>query len=508
MHVAGPCAGRSRGRPEQEARRDEHPAQGHLDAVVEAAAVGPPHREQAHEGIDVGVGDGTPVRPPGQRGQDAPCARRIGLAGGRAADEQASPALGVAGPGHPVGAADEHVVDGDAVGRPAAGALAPGVLGEQPRRDLVLARREGRPHLEDAAALVRLLGVEVGVEQADPGAVDAHVELRGRHAGGAPSADAHLNRVLGVEGKVVIEQDAAARVGGQPRDLSVPPRPARGTVALHDGDGGAGADHEPADAPRRRHVLLDVQRRHRQHVADVVEPVAGVVGRQVPRVVEVEPQEVADGVAVLGPVQPVDGRRAGVGALGRRPVEPGLEPRHELLPFAGVRGGPPGRRHLPREKLVQDLLEDRRLLPRRRVAHAGQGQAGGPRPVVVAREAVTVDGGLQEVAGRWRGSSAALGCRRAGGEPRGRGRTPERDDRPAGRIPAHGDGFGQGVAGFRNPTPGPPIPRAGEGNRERRGRDRLTGSVPPGGDEVPGRERRYRRDRLAGRAPNRGGNAC
>ena len=400
MHVPGPCAGRSRGRPEEEARRDEHPAEGHLDAVVEAAAVGPPHREQAHEGIDVGVGDGAPVCAPGQRGQDAPRARRLGPAGGRAADEEPPPALGVARPRRPVGAADEHVVDGHAVGRPAPGALAPGVLGQEPRRDLVLARREGHAHLEDAAALVRLLGVEVGVEQADPGAVDAHVELRGRHAGGAPPPHSHLNRVLGVEGKVVIEQDAAARVGGQPRDLAVPPRPPRGAVTLNDGDGGAGADHEPADAPRRRHVLLDVQRRHRQHVADVVEPVAGVVGRQVARVVEVEPQEIAHRVAVLGPVQPVDGRRAGVGPLGRGAVQPGLEPRHELGPVAGVRGGPAGRRHLPRPELVQDLLEDRGLLPHRRVGHAGQGQAGGAGPVVVAGETVAVDGGSQEVAGR------------------------------------------------------------------------------------------------------------
>ena len=450
MHVAGPCAGRSRGRPEEETRRDEHPAEGHLDAVVEAAAVGPPHREQAHEGIDVRHGDRTPVRPSGQRGQNPARARRLRVADGRPTHEQTPPALGVARPRSLVGTADEHIVDRDAVGRTAAGALALCVLGEEARRDLVLAGREVQPHLEDAAALVRLLGVEVGVEQADARAVDPHVELRRGHAGGAPPADPHLNRVLGVEGKEVAEQDAAAHVGRQRSYLLARGRPARGAVALHDGAGGAGADREPAHAPGRGDVLLDVQRRHRQHVADVVEAVAGVVGRQVARVVEVEPQEVADGVAVLGPVQPVDGRRPGIGALRRRPVELGLEPRHELGPGTGVRGQPSGRGHLPRAKLVQDLLEDRRLLSHRRVAHVHQGQAGRPRPVVVAREAVAVDGGLQEVAGRRQRGPTGLNLRRGGHEPRQRSGTPGRD-RLAIRTPRGRDEpRGRGGPALRN----------------------------------------------------------
>ena len=169
------------------------------------------------------------------------------------------------------------------------------------------------------------------------------------------------------------------------------------------------------------------------------------------------------------------------------PVELGLEPRHEPLPIAGVRGGPPCRGHLSRPELVQDLLEDRRLLAHRRVAHAGQGQAGGAGPVVVASETVTVDGSLQEVAGRGRSSSATLGCRRAGGEPGWRGGAREGDDRPARRIP-----------------------RGGKGSRERRGalgRARLKGRVPPGGDEVSVRAWQCRRGRLAGGAPNGGGEA-
>ena len=187
-------------------------------------AVGAPHREQAQERVDVGGGDRTPIRPPGHRGQNPAGARRLGLPGGGPAEEQAPPALGVAGPGRVVGTADEHVVDGRAVGRAAPGALAPRVLGEKARRDLVLAGRQRQPHLEGAAALVRLFGVEVGVQQAYARPVEPHVELRGRHARRAAPANPYLNRVLGVEGKVVPKQDAAAFVGRQSVDLLPPAR--------------------------------------------------------------------------------------------------------------------------------------------------------------------------------------------------------------------------------------------------------------------------------------------
>ena len=64
-------------------------------------------------------------------------------------------------------------------------------------------------------------------------------------------------------------------------------------------------------------VLLQQQRRERQHVADVVEAVADVVVGEVGGGLEVDADEVADRVVVLGPVEPAD-RDAAVVA---RPVQ-------------------------------------------------------------------------------------------------------------------------------------------------------------------------------------------
>ena len=69
------------------------------------------------------------------------------------------------------------------------------------------------------------------------------------------------------------------------------------------------------DRPGGRDELLQVQRRQGEHVADVVEPVAGVVRRERGVGVEVHAQQVADGVAVLDAVEPADGDPPGVGVL-------------------------------------------------------------------------------------------------------------------------------------------------------------------------------------------------
>ena len=77
-------------------------------------------------------------------------------------------------------------------------------------------------------------------------------------------------------------------------------------------------------------------RRERQHVADVVEAVADVVGGEVLGGLEIDADEVADGVVVLGAVEPADGDAAGVGlgvAVG--PVEDGRRPAGEGLDLGG-----------------------------------------------------------------------------------------------------------------------------------------------------------------------------
>ena len=72
------------------------------------------------------------------------------------------------------------------------------------------------------------------------------------------------------------------------------------------------------DALGRRQVPLHQHGRHRQHVADVVESVADVVRREILGGIEIDAHQIADRVAIFGPVQPPhrDAARVGLGIAG------------------------------------------------------------------------------------------------------------------------------------------------------------------------------------------------
>src|SRR5205823_1421357 len=53
----------------------------------------------------------------------------------------------------------------------------------------------------------------------------------------------------------------------------------------------------------RGQVLFHEQRRQRQHIADVIEAVPNVVGGEILGRLEVERQQIADRVVILGPVE-------------------------------------------------------------------------------------------------------------------------------------------------------------------------------------------------------------
>ena len=61
-------------------------------------------------------------------------------------------------------------------------------------------------------------------------------------------------------------------------------------------------------------VFLHQQRREREHVADVVEPVAHVVGGEIGGGVELDAQQVANGIGVLGTVETPDRHPPRIGA--------------------------------------------------------------------------------------------------------------------------------------------------------------------------------------------------
>ena len=124
--------------------------------------------------------------------------------------------------------------------------------------------------------------------------------------------------------------------------------------------------------------------------------------------VDVERQQVADGVLVLGAVQPAEGvGPAGIGVRRGGAVERGLERRDDGLVRRLVRPRLADGRHLPRAQLPDDLLPGDGV--RGDVARHDrlERQVGFLRPVVVAVQAVLLD----QVAGRRNGGAGARhGC--------------------------------------------------------------------------------------------------
>ena len=91
-------------------------------------------------------------------------------------------------------------------------------------------------------------------------------------------------------------------------------------------------------------VALDERRRDAEHVGVVVEARRRIVWRQHRAHVHVERQQIANGVGVLGAVEPMQRRRARIGVPRRRAIELRLERRRERRrapPAAGF-GAPSG----------------------------------------------------------------------------------------------------------------------------------------------------------------------
>ncbi len=111
--------------------------------------------------------------------------------------------------------------------------------------------------------------------------------------------------------------------------------------------------------------------------------------------VQVEIENIADRVAILGAIQTVDGRRPGIGMRQGVAIELGFKPRGQRRVSGGVGPGHTGGRHLARAQLVQDLLE--RLRMRRYIAaDIRQSHAAGLQPVVVAAYAVARRGAFEQ----------------------------------------------------------------------------------------------------------------
>ena len=155
----------------------------------------------------------------------------------------------------------------------------------------------------------------------------------------------HLEQVLAVCRKVVAQRDAAARSERQ----IVADAHALIAIGRHE----EGFRHRNASRPCERHltdfrrrsqISLGQHRRERQGIGVVVESVAGDVVRQHRRGVDLEPEQIANRVAVFGAVEPRQRETARVRSRERRLVELGLEIRHEAPVAAALsgRGRPAG----------------------------------------------------------------------------------------------------------------------------------------------------------------------
>ena len=189
---------------------------------------------------------------------------------------------------------------------------------------------------------------------------------------GLPEADVEL--VFGIEREDASDKQSAAGAERQPLDVRV-----LRSIRLHavglgrDGNIAHVAHGNRRDAPGGGEIPLHQHRRHRQHVGDVVESVARVIGGQERGHVDVEIEEVVDRVRVLGPVEPAQRRPAWFGLRGRGGVEPRFDrggERRELRRF-GPRQAL--RRHRSDEQFARHTLEHGSIAARRPGSPRAQG---------------------------------------------------------------------------------------------------------------------------------------
>jgi hypothetical protein len=118
------------------------------------------------------------------------------------------------------------------------------------------------------------------------------------------------------------------------------------------------ANGQSADSIGGRKISLLEHRREAQDVGNVVEPESGIVGRKQRRRVDVQVEEIANGVGVLGPVEPPQDGPSGTGLARGRTIQVRLEGRDQSV--VDCVGGPrhAQRRHGASPQFAHDSLPD------------------------------------------------------------------------------------------------------------------------------------------------------
>ena len=154
-------------------------------------------------------------------------------------------------------------------------------------------------------------------------------------------------------------------------------------VGVVDGASAGLADREPGDGARRVEIGLEQRRRQRLRIGDVVEVGAHLVERQPVAGVDLEAQQVANRLRVLGPVEALEGPAPRVGGGAGGLVELVLEGLDENTEVGLVGPARSRRRHHARPQLADHRLGDLGVVGRRRRVEAFQRQVAAKRPVVV-----------------------------------------------------------------------------------------------------------------------------
>ena len=192
------------------------------------------------------------------------------------------------------------------------------------------------------------------VEQPHALAIQPDLQLV-RPAG--PSAQRDLDDVLGVEREVMTHRKAATR---PEREVFADPVVLRQQWGCLVDDGGRAqrriAHRAATDLRGRQEIPLQQSGRDRQNIADVVEAVARLVRREQRPAIDLERQQIADGVCVFGAVEAMDCRSARIGIRRRGAVERGLEIRDGRGVGRGVRAPSRRRRHHAGPELAYHLF--------------------------------------------------------------------------------------------------------------------------------------------------------
>ena len=145
------------------------------------------------------------------------------------------------------------------------------------------------------------------------------------------------------------------------------------------------------DLSGRRHVALEQRRRQRQHVGDVVEAVARIVGRQQRANVDLEREEIPHGVRVLGAVQPMDDRPSGIRVRRAVRVERRLDPTGDRVIRRPIRPRQPDRRHRAAAQPRGDFFQGARILGDVIEIEGIEREIRGRALLVVAADAVAIE---------------------------------------------------------------------------------------------------------------------